>query len=63
MLAPLLYTYEQQVNNTLQQVYRYTNASESYQFLSGEMPVYQNIQENTENENRMHIYSSLKVQD
>lgn len=63
MLAPLLYTYEQQVNNTLQQVYRYTNVSESYQFLSGEMPVYQNIQENTENENRMHIYSSLKVQD
>lgn len=55
MLAPLLYTYEQQVNNTLQQVYRYTNVSESYQFLSGEMPVYQNIQENTENE-KQHIF-------
>lgn len=54
MLAPLLYTYEKK-GSTLQQVYHYTNASESYQSLSGEMPIYHSIQENTENE-KQHVF-------
>lgn len=54
MLTPLLYTYEKQ-DGTLQQVYRYTNASESYQSLSGEIPIYQSLQENTENE-KQHVF-------
>ena len=54
MLVPLLYTYEKQ-DGILQQVYRYINASESYQSLSGEMPIYQSLQENTENE-KQHVF-------